>query len=260
MSKRKQLLLFVVEGGFDIKALRPILDHGAFPGFDVEFIPTGGDIFNKDEQRKIALSAEMRLSLLETKIVGFITSWLNNKGRAYKASDIAEVIQIVDTDAVFIGENRIVEDASVPRENDVNVFYDVKSGCIFVKNKEFHIGQRKERSHSLAHFSSLKKIDLGDGATSHFVPYRVLYMSCNLEHVMHNTTNIPKYKEKTEKDYLAGQLARRYGNNLASFVDFICKSDFSVPGNYEETWLFIMDEDYPARSLERYTNFGVLFE
>ena len=71
--------------------------------------------------------------------------------------------------------------------------------------------------------------------------------------VLHNKIN--STDEEKEKD--AFIFAKRYESDLAGFVEFISQSDFSVEGNYAETWAFIKEDKH---SLERHTNIGLCFK
>ena len=75
-------------------------------------------------------------------------------------------------------------------------------------------------------------------------------MSCNLDHVLHNKLN----STDEEKEADAHAFAKAYHDDTCAFVKFICESDFSVKGEYLDTWQFIKEEKH---SLERYTNFGI---
>lgn len=82
------------------------------------------------------------------------------------------------------------------------------------------------------------------------VPYRVYYMSCNLDHVLHNKRN----STDDEKEADAYAFAKKYKNNVKGFVNFICDSDFSVNGDYKESWTHI---EKGLNSVDRYTNLGI---
>ena len=70
-------------------------------------------------------------------------------------------------------------------------------------------------------------------------------MSCNLDHVLYGKQN----STDKDKEYDAFQFARKYKNEIPEFLYFISKSDFSVIGNYKESW----------ESLQRHTNLGLCF-
>ena len=79
------------------------------------------------------------------------------------------------------------------------------------------------------------------------VPYRVYYMSCNLDHVLYNKRN--STDEEKENDAYA--FAKQYKGDRDGFVKFISESSFSVMGDFKESWKFIEKD---MNSIERYTN------
>ncbi len=82
------------------------------------------------------------------------------------------------------------------------------------------------------------------------VPYRVYYMSCNLDHVLHNKRNSTDEEKETD----AYKFAKKYKNDVEGFTKFICDSDFSVNGDYKESWAYIEDG---LNSIARHTNLGI---
>ena len=84
------------------------------------------------------------------------------------------------------------------------------------------------------------------------IPYRVYYMSCNLDHVLYNKLN----SSDEDKEQDAHRFAKQYKDDIPGFLRFISESDFSVMGGYKESWQFVKEE---LHSLERHTNFGLCF-
>lgn len=84
------------------------------------------------------------------------------------------------------------------------------------------------------------------------IPYRVFYMSCNLDHVLYNKLN----STAVEKENDAYAFALRYRNDIHAFQDFIYHSDFAVLVGYKESWKFIQSG---TESLKRHTNLGLCF-
>jgi hypothetical protein len=85
------------------------------------------------------------------------------------------------------------------------------------------------------------------------VPYRVFYMSCNLEHVIHGIQNA----NKNEKVKLAEVVEDKYIDNPGEFERYMSESDFTVTGDYNDTWDFIKQG---LNSLKRYSNFHLFFK
>ena len=78
-------------------------------------------------------------------------------------------------------------------------------------------------------------------------------MSCNLDHVLYGKRN--STDEEKENDAYA--FAKKYRNDRERFAEFICHSDFSVMGDFKESWAHIEEG---LNSLERYTNLCVCID
>lgn len=61
----------------------------------------------------------------------------------------------------------------------------------------------------------------------------------------------------TDEDALAFEIADYYSERPEEFLKLLYEADFYVPGTYEDTWKFIMDN---GNSLERHCNMSVFFE
>jgi len=149
--------------------------------------------------------------------------------------DFQEIVHIVDTDGAFIPDVNVCEDVS---RNEPN-YTPTK---ILTRNVD-KIRERNKRKSQ-----SLNKMILSEAIWG--VPYQVYYMSCNLDHVLYDKQNSSDADK--EKDSLA--FAQKYRRDVDSFVHLICDSDFSVSGEYKETWNYIREG---LHSLERHTNFGI---
>ena len=149
------------------------------------------------------------------------------------------VIHITDTDGAFIPIERIVEDGS-----SISPYYSTTE--IRCNNRQTLIERNMQKQANLNKLSSLKKI-WGN------IPYQIYYMSCNLDHVLHNKLNTSN--DEKEKDSLT--FARRYKDDMEGFLRFISRSPFSVCVEYLQSWDHIKQD---KRSLERYTNLGLCFK
>lgn len=78
-------------------------------------------------------------------------------------------------------------------------------------------------------------------------------MSANLDHVLYAKLNSTD-KDKENDAFL---FAKRYKDRLDEFLQFIADSEFSVVGDFKESWEFIKEGKH---SLERYTNLGICFK
>lgn len=155
-------------------------------------------------------------------------------------SDLISVIHLVDIDGAFIPDTAIKLDETKDTfiyEDDGIHYKDVNA----VVNRNT---QKKQNIETL--YKNTSGICGG-------VMYHIYYMSCNLEHVLHNIRQVsPEDKEK-----LAYEFAERYKGNMNGFLKFLKESDFSVCTNYKDSWDFVAEE---LHSLERHTNVGLCFK
>ena len=85
------------------------------------------------------------------------------------------------------------------------------------------------------------------------IPYSLYYMSCNLDHVLYNKQNSTD-KDKENDAYV---FAKKYKGKAEAFKEFICKSPFSVTGDYKGSWDYIEKD---LNSVNRYTNLCICIE
>lgn len=158
------------------------------------------------------------------------------KGK-FQKSDFVQIIQITDTDGVFIPDDRILEnlDKTTP-------FYLTTE--IQTHNRNGIINRNQRKRVNLNKLASISKI--------WDIPYSIYYMSCNLDHALYGKLN--STDEEKERD--AFNFAKRYKNDIPAFLEFISTSDFSVKKEYKASWEFIRED---LHSLERFTNFGLCF-
>lgn len=138
----------------------------------------------------------------------------------------------MDTDGAYIPDTCIMEDLEVeqPRYESDGIYTARVEGII-----DRNI-RKRENLYRLRTCASIWNI-----------PYRVYYMSCNLDHVLYNKRN----STDEEKETNAYTFARKYRKDRERFVDFICNSSFSVNGDFKKSWEHIETD---LNSLERYTN------
>lgn len=223
MLDRKKILFFIVEGASDSSAVASALEK-IFNSQRVTVRIVGGDITSEK-------------STTPQNIISKLVAEIKNEmGKGFTAKDFAEVIQLVDTDGVFIPDENV-------REGHPDIFYGEDE--IVCKDKEKIIERNKRKSLILNKLISMPKI-------WKTIPYSVYFFSSNLDHVLHNNSNLPR----EDKDPMATDFARDYENNPEGFIEFFSNSSFSLTGEYSETWDFIRAD---FNSLKRYTNFNLLF-
>lgn len=222
---RKKILFVIVEGPSDDDALGVILNRI----YDKNFVHV--HIMHGDITTQSSVTPEN----IVAKIGGLVRTYADRK---FKPNDFRQIIHITDTDGAFIPNESIIEDSQMSHP-----FYlttEIRTNQKFrIEARNF---QKQANLNRLVQLTSVWK-----------VPYQIYYMSCNLDHVLYNKLN----SSDEEKEYNSLAFARKYQNDIPSFLEFISNSEFSVAGNYKASWEFIRQG---LHSLERHTNFGLCFE
>ena len=225
-KKAKKVILFLVEGASDLTSLEFIDNINTDK--TIKFQITSGDVTSKlnitpqncrEEVNKILLSFLERSKLRKT--------------------DIIKIIHILDIDGVYIPEINIIEDKNIKK-----FLYTING--IVAPSKE-NVQKRNESKKQI-----VEKLLVTSKINS--IPYEMYYMSCNLEHVLHDKLEDISEDEKKE---LANKFADRFYEKEIEFIDFINNKDFKVLGDYKATWDFIKKD---LNSVNRYSNFWLFFE
>lgn len=225
-NKGKKIILFLVEGYSDYISLEFVdkLNENE----TIKFCTTGGDITSNDKvntQNCIKKINECVLSFAKT-----------NK---LLKSDIIKIIHIIDTDGVYIPNNKIFEDI-----NAKNFIYTTEG--IIANSKDEVIERNKRKKEVLEKLLSTYNINS--------IKYKVYYMSCNLEHVLHN--ELKNFSDE-EKKKMSNEFADRFYENEYEFLNFINNPDFKVDGEYKATWEFIKQD---VNSVNRFSNLWLFFK
>lgn len=225
-KKAKKVILFLVEGASDLTSLEFIDNINT--NETIKFQITSGDVTSKlnitpqncrEEINKILLSFLERSKLRKT--------------------DIIKIIHILDIDGVYIPEINIIEDKNIKK-----FLYTING--IVAPSKE-NVQKRNESKKQI-----VEKLLVTSKINS--IPYEIYYMSCNLEHVLHDKLEDISEDEKKE---LANKFADKFYEKEIEFIDFINNKDFKVLGDYKATWDFIKKD---LNSVNRYSNFWLFFE
>ena len=160
------------------------------------------------------------------------------KSQHYSSKDFKQIIHIVDTDGAYIPDEKII---SAPGADSISY----ESDGIHTPDQQGIIERNKQKTGNLYRLRGTGQIWK--------VPYRVYYMSCNLDHVLHNKRN--STDEEKENDAYA--FAKKYKNDVVAFMNYMCESDFSVKGDFKDSWEFIEQD---MHSIERYTNLPICLE
>ena len=223
---RKKIVFVIVEGKSDEQALGATLTH-VFESDRVYVHVVHGDITSE----KTVTPTNIII-----KIWDFVKKYLNDN--KFRPSDLKEIIHIVDTDGTYISNKNVVYDAGASNPKYTTEF-------ILTNNKQFVEDRNRRKSLNMNRLHGL--------GTIREIPYRLFYMSCNLDHVLYNKMN----STDEEKEYDSFRFALKYKDKTKEFVDYISHSDFSFTGNYEESWVFIKQG---LNSLKRHTNLGLCID
>ncbi|MGN0311872.1 MAG: hypothetical protein ACI4CC_03770 [Lachnospiraceae bacterium] len=223
---RRRVVFVIVEGASDETALGIALNQV----FDKESVHI--HIMHGDITTRIGVNSQNIVAKVGNEVRAYATS------NHYKASDFKQIIHIVDTDAAYLTDDKILKD---PECGGLSYQDD----GIHVSDVSKVISRNKQKIDNLHRLRSCGNI--------WGVPYRVYYMSCNLDHVLYDKRN--STDEEKEEDAYA--FAKKYKNDVGAFMDFMCKSTFSVKGDFKESWEFI---EADMNSIERYTNLSICLE
>lgn len=223
---RRKVVFVIVEGPSDETALGITLNQV----FDKESIYV--HIMHGDITTRNGVTSQNVVSKIGNEIKAYA------KSNHYKPADFKQIIHIVDTDAAYLLEDKIIEDA----ENDELSYQD---DGIHTNDKEKVIFRNKQKTENLFRLRSCGNV--------WGVPYRVYYMSCNLDHVLYGKRN----SSDEEKEQDAYNFAKLYKNDVEAFLKYMCDSTFSVKGDFTESWEFIEKD---MHSIERYTNLPIALE
>lgn len=223
---RKKIVLVIVEGPSDEVALGMALSQV----YDKDFIYV--HIMHGDITARRGVSSKNIVAKLGNEVTAYA------KSQHYKASDFKQIIHIVDTDGAYIPDDNIME-----KENYLDIRYE--NDGIYTNNKASVMTRNQQKRDNLYRLRSCGIIWT--------IPYSLYYMSCNLDHVLYNKQNSTD-KDKENDAYV---FAKKYKGKAEAFKEFICKSPFSVTGDYKGSWDYIEKD---LNSVNRYTNLCICIE
>ena len=223
---RKKIVLVIVEGPSDEVALGMALSQV----YDKDFIYV--HIMHGDITTRRGVSSKNIVAKLGNEVTAYA------KSQHYKASDFKQIIHIVDTDGAYIPDDNIME-----KENYLDIQYE--NDGIYTNNKASVMTRNQQKRDNLYRLRSCGIIWT--------IPYSLYYMSCNLDHVLYDKKNSTD-KDKENDAYV---FAKKYKGKVESFKEFICKSPFSVTGDYKGSWDYIEKD---LNSVNRYTNLCICIE
>ncbi|MFA6830570.1 MAG: hypothetical protein WCR67_07740 [Bacilli bacterium] len=158
----------------------------------------------------------------------------------FTEDDLCGVVHVVDLDGAFTPDE-IIKGADVEK---------VQYYCDKIEIRSENIDKlkfsRQSKRKILEHLSSIDTIIIPKGKS---VPYSIYYMSCNLDHVLHQKMNSTN-REKQDDSF---SFSDEY-DDPEKFENFFNNDEIKIPGSYKETWDYVK-KDY--NSLKRGSNFWI---
>ena len=226
-----KVLLFIVEGPSDEESLAPALEK----------IITGSKVKFKVMRADITCDFDSTVDNIERRIKVLGVKRFLTENSQFSSNDICGVVHIVDLDGAFAPDDIVIQ-------GDVE-HAQYLDNQIICKDRELFLRTKNNKEANLLHLASISKISIPNGIV---VPYSIFYMSCNLDHVLHNKRNSTK-EEKQEDSIL---FADNY-DDPEKFASFFNGSDIKIEGTYPETWNYAQIE---LNSLKRGSNFWICID
>ena len=223
---RRKIVFVIVEGLSDETALGKVLSN----------------IYNKNYVYTYVMRCDITTqkgiepSNIVAEIGMVVKRYANNNH--FKSKDFQEIIHITDTDGVYIPSNNVIYDELAAKP--VYTLTQIRTA-----NIANIVRRNKQKSDNMDRLVSCNKI--------WNIPYKIYYMSCNLDHVLYDELNT----SNEEKEINAYNFAKQYNNDVEGFINYIGHSDFSVVTDYKNSWSYIRQD---INSLQRHTNLGICIE
>lgn len=224
----KKVILFIVEGTTDERALGGILNEIFKKDHKISFQILRGDITSDEKSNP---------GNIIKKIVKQVNAKCAVEGLWNK--DILKVVHLVDIDGAYVTEDFIIEDNNVDH---------IKYTKEEIRTR--YVDKTKDRNKRK---SEILNLLVKQKFINRSIPYEVYYFSCNLEHVLHDIHDVPD-KDKT---IFAEEFSERFYKKTDEFIEFLHSKEFMVEGDYISTWEHIRKG---KNSLHRHCNFHLFFD
>lgn len=241
MAGRKKVILFLVEGESEQDAL-----VAPFRRYFKERAQVEGEAFRCDVTTvsmfpRSARTFTVRANVKET-VRGLVLDRIEQR-RTYTWKDLALIVHVVDTDGAFIPDDKVLANEGLNgiAYHPGHIEHPRPSGIV----ERNHVKAKALRTLAFAGELVRRK---------HAVPYRVFFMSRNLEHALFG---ISADADDDMKERLSRAFAEECRKNPRGLVELLRNPEVCVPGTYEETWGYIQED---VHSLERGTNLGLLLD
>jgi len=168
---RRKIVLVIVEGPSDADSLELYFSK-FFDSNTVHMKIMYGDITSK---------RGINQSNIKARLGNEIKVYAENNH--FKAADVQQIIHLVDMDGAFVDDSVIIED-----ETKDKFLYTLES--VIVPNRQVAIERNEHKRENLNTLSSRTSVMWNN------IPYKIYYMSCNLDHVLHDKPNATDEEKK----------------------------------------------------------------
>ena len=188
----------------------------------------------------ITIDPDSSKNTIIKKLNELVISWREGRTEPFTriaTTDVAKIIQVIDTDGAYISESSIIQsdDVGEPQYYDQSI-HCYKPGTVINRN-------RKKRS-VINRLLVTRQIDN--------IPYEICFASCNMDHLLFDHRNLSKAEKSNH--------ARDFRMNCRckeDLLDSIYLESVRASGTISDSWDMIQ-KDY--NSLARHTNLNLLLE
>ncbi len=231
MRSARRVVLFVVEGISDKIVFEAVLNSILKDDFH-KFAVVEGDLTSN--------TSKTTVDNVEERILEYVNKRLKKK--EFLLSDIECIIQVTDTDGAYIPDSKIIEHKNSP------ILYSDNN--IRTENVEKLKDRNKLKSSVINKLQSLNEIELEKGLV---VPYKLYFMSCNLDHVVHGDRCLSDRQKKNKaEDYTIDIMGEE-----EKFIELLESDLVTHYKTYEDSWTEIQKG---CNSLRRASNFNLYFK
>lgn len=221
MMKSKKVILVIVEGMSDKTVLSGLLPK-IFGDYVFRFKIIHGDLLTQSSitrsQILMQVNKQLSYSMSEYK---------------YRPDDIKEVVHLVDLDAVYIDPSRIEE-----RQNISKVYYT--NEVMYVKDYNQILRRNTQKTLNLSRLMESSYLKRGHTR----IPYAILYMSINLDHVISNNPNVITNYDKARISY---EFVENFRHHEADFTRFSQSRLLAGADDYWSSWQVVQREEHALK-------------
>lgn len=230
----KKYVLFIVEGNNDKREIQAILRAATEQKFTDYY-------FDSYYTRKGDITSERSTNEknIISKLNDIVLDWRNGGERPYQkilTSDVERIIHIVDTDGVFIPESSIIQ------TDDGKTQYHDKMICCLERNDI--VARNRKKAKVLQKLIETKTIDN--------IKYNVIFVSCNMDHVLFDSRNAIR-TDKDQNSFLFASKCKSKSDLLSTIYCPGIRSD----DTFYESWKRIQTS---YNSLQRHTNINIFLD